>query len=635
MRRLAWAAILAGGVAGPIAVAAESTTVPADLGEAHVRAVAEMLPEVPVGFGRPITDRAAWRRLAGTDAFRGAVRRAERLLKEPMPEQPDELYLDFSRTGNRTRWQRVAGQRRGRIDTFTLAECLENKGRFLLPLEETIRALCAERTWVMPAHDRSLANFKGEAVTIDLGSSGLAADLATALYLLGDKLPTDARMRVRDNLQRRIFDPYHRMVAGKQSLYWLRSTNNWNAVCLANVTGAALATIESREERAWFIQAARTYVANFLRGFTPDGYCSEGLGYWHYGFGHYLLLSEAIWQATGGRIDLLARPEVREPAMFGFRIEIAGGVCPAFADCSVGTEPSERMLHFIGRRFRLGADPAEDAVLRTADSGLFGSMMYSFPNSATQAPPPEKEAEGLGIRTWFRDAGVLIGRPRPGTGCRLGVALKGGHNAEHHNHNDVGSYVAVVDDEPVLLDPGSEVYTARTFSGRRYESNVLNSFGHPVPRVAGALQQKGSKARGKVVRTEFTDEADTLVLDLRSAYSVEGLETLQRTFVYSRGGAGSLTVTDEVSFAEPQAFETALVTLGKWEREGTDSLIVRWRGKAVRVRLEVEGGEVDLVSETIEEDVRAPALPTRIGIRFTEPVKAARVTARIAPVKEP
>jgi len=635
MRRLAWAAILAGGVAGPIAVAAESTTVPADLGEAHVRAVAEMLPEVPVGFGRPITDRAAWRRLAGTDAFRGAVRRAERLLKEPMPEQPDELYLDFSRTGNRTRWQRVAGQRRGRIDTFTIAECLENKGRFLLPLEETILALCAERTWVMPAHDRSLANFKGEAVTIDLGSSGLAADLATALYLLGDKLPTDARMRVRDNLQRRIFDPYHRMVAGKQSLYWLRSTNNWNAVCLANVTGAALATIESREERAWFIQAARTYVANFLRGFTPDGYCSEGLGYWHYGFGHYLLLSEAIWQATGGRIDLLARPEVREPAMFGFRIEIAGGVCPAFADCSVGAEPSERMLHFIGRRFRLGADPAEDAVLRTADSGLFGSMMYSFPNSATQAPPPEKEAEGPGIRTWFRDAGVLIGRPRPGTGCRLGVALKGGHNAEHHNHNDVGSYVAVVDDEPVLLDPGSEVYTARTFSGRRYESNVLNSFGHPVPRVAGALQQKGSKARGKVVRTEFTDEADTLVLDLRSAYSVEGLETLQRTFVYSRGGAGSLTVTDEVSFAEPQAFETALVTLGKWEREGTDSLIVRWRGKAVRVRLEVEGGEVDLVSETIEEDVRAPALPTRIGIRFTEPVKAARVTARIAPVKEP
>ena len=123
MRLLVWTTILASGVAGPIATAAENKTVPADLGEAHVKAVAEMLCEEPAGFGRPISDRRAWARLAETRAFGGAVRRAEGLLKQALPEQPDDLYLDFSRTGNRTRWQRVAGQRRGRIDGFALVEC--------------------------------------------------------------------------------------------------------------------------------------------------------------------------------------------------------------------------------------------------------------------------------------------------------------------------------------------------------------------------------------------------------------------------------------------------------------------------------------------------------------------------------
>ena len=37
---------------------------------------------------------------------------------------------------------------------------------------------------------------------------------------------------------------------------------------------------------------------------------------------------------------------------------------------------------------------------------------------------------------------------------RLGVALKGGHNAEHHNHNDVGSYVVALAGTTPLLDPG-------------------------------------------------------------------------------------------------------------------------------------------------------------------------------------
>jgi hypothetical protein len=51
------------------------------------------------------------------------------------------------------------------------------------------------------------------------------------------------------------------------------------------------------------------------------------------------------------------------------------------------------------------------------------------------------------------------------------------------------------------------------------------------------------------------------VPDLRSASAVEGLLKLERTFVFSRQGRGSLTVIDEVEFAAPQQFGAGLVTI--------------------------------------------------------------------------
>ena len=634
MRSLLFAAILCVCAGMLSAKPATKASGPVTAPEAdRVKAVAAMLAETPAGFGRPIADRAAWEALARAPAFASAVEGAAALLAKPLPDSPDDLYLDFSRTGNRTRWQKVAGERRGRIMPFVLAECFENRGRFIRPLEDTIAAVCAERTWVMPAHDRGLANFEGKIVRIDLGSSHLGVDLATADYLVGERLGAKSRGQLRENVRRRILDPILRMLDGRQKKDgWMSTTNNWNAVCLANVTGTALALAESREERARFIVAAETYSRNFLKGFTADGYCSEGVGYWGYGFGHYLLLAEAIHQATGGGVDLFAREGVLAPARYASRIEITGGVCPAFADCGVTARPDPRMMHFVSRRFGLGGEAADDTTLVGPNRGLFGTMAYSFPNSATRAPPAKEKAAGPGIRTWFPDAGVLIGRPADGSACRMGVGMKGGHNAEHHNHNDVGSYVVVVGKHPVLVDPGAEVYTARTFSGRRYDSNVLNSFGHPVPRVAGRLQKTGREARGQVVRSEFTEAADTLVLDLRSAYGVKEAERLGRTFVYSRAGAGSLTVTDEVVFTEPQAFETALVTLGTWKQEKPGVLVVSDSGESVRVEIAVTGGEFEVAAEEIKEDVKTHSLPTRIAIRMKQPVAKATVTMTIRPL---
>jgi len=599
--------------------------------ENRIKQIAAILADKPAGFGLPITNRNAWRKLAEEDSFKRVIPDAERLLNTPIPDQPDELYLDFSRTGNRTRWQRVAGRRRGRIQTLVLAECIENKGRFMPAFGDIVRAICSERTWVMPAHDRSLTNFHGKSADIDLGSSALGWSLATADCLLADRVDSKTRNLIHDNLDRRIFKPYLDMVQGKREKnWWMTGTNNWNAVCLANVTGAALAVIDSRNERAFFIAAAENYSKNFLEGFTDDGYCSEGLGYWNYGFGYYVMLCEAIHQATDGKVDLLQDPKAKQAATFGSEIEIINDVYPAFADCSIRAKPSSRLMYYVSRCLGMGLRRWEHIDV-FSPGALYQSMMYSFPNAASRTTPARNSSDGPGIRSWFDNAGVLICRPAPNSSSRFAVALKGGHNNEHHNHNDVGSFVVVIGDKPLLIDPGGEVYTARTFSGRRYESNVLNSFGHPVPRVAGKLQRTGRQARGRVIRRRFSDETDMLMLDIKSAYDVPELKKLERTFVYSRAGDGSLTVTDEVAFSKPSHFDTALITFDTWNRHSGSSLVVRDETESLRVDIQVTGADFEIQPETIKEDLSVRKNPTRIGINLTRPVTHAVVTLMIKP----
>jgi hypothetical protein len=317
-------------------------------------------------------------------------------------------------------------------------------------------------------------------------------------------------------------------------------------------------------------------------------------------------------------------------------MEILPGIFPAFADCHVNARPDPELMAYLSRRFGWGLkDVEEDSLLLAGGptNSLFEFGLYRFPNSASKKPPMKSAADRRPLRDWFEEAGILIARPPADQPRGLGVALKGGNNAEHHNHNDVGSFLVALGTSVPLVDPGSEVYTRRTFSGKRYESGVLNSFGHPVPLVAGQLQRRGREAAAKVLKTEFTDSTDTIVLDLRKAYPVEQLESLERTFVFSRKGSGSLTVTDEVQFSSPQSFGVALVTFSDWTQSRDDRLLVGKDADTLAVGIATNGPKFTVGAEKIEEDLPGGRIPTRLGIELAEPVRQATITLTIAPAR--
>lgn len=600
----------------------------------RVKEISKMLSNKPIGFVPSINDRKTWKILAKHPSFEKIVESARKTVKKKLPAMTDDLFLEFSRNGNRTRWENVNGKYKSRLRDLVLAECIDDKGVFLAEIENLINHFCEKRTWVMPAHDRSLRNFKRQSIDIDLGSAMFAWSLATIDSMLGDKLKPATRKMIRKNLEERIYTPFEAMVNGKRKRnWWMNTTNNWNAVCLAGVVGSALPIIKSPERRAFFIAAAEKYIDNFLNGFTPDGNCSEGLGYWNYGFGHFIMLSETISRATDGRVRLMNNPKSIKPALYGFMSQIQNGLYPAFADCPINAKPDENLLVYINSYYDLKLKKLEKKEYRL-NGALYRVMLFSSPQKNSSPFQDGMQFNPDPLRTWFPDAGIYIGRKQEDDKLnKLALACKGGNNGEHHNHNDVGTFIAAVDGTPVICDPGPEVYTARTFSKDRYKSKVLNSFGHPVPLIAGMMQMTGAERKGRILKTSFTKGKDIVVLDMKSAYDVSSLKKLEREYVYSRKGDGRMTITDTVEFDKPQSYETALITYGGWLKNKDGSLFVYYRDKAVNVTIDAGGGSCEIRGDILHEDVRAKTLPTRIGLRLKIPVKSAKFTMTIVPAK--
>lgn len=587
---------------------------------------AKIKPLLPSGPYLPGSgDIAGWNKLARTPQAAKIVSDAEKLLSEPIADTSDELYLRYWKNGNRTDYQKRFYAREMRLTTLTLAESLERKGRFIPALTEIIDAICSMKSWVLPAHDWSdgrRGNFNGTVLSVDLRSSDIAATLAYSVNFLRDSLPAETVAKIKKETERRVFAPLRLSysLADKSGRYvkqrdpmsnwWISGNNNWNAVCHCNLVIAALGLLDDDADRALFVAYAIRALPYYARsGFTSDGYCSEGMGYWNYGFGHFLRLGLTLRDVSGGKIDVFKTPVYRKAAEYAFSYQLEKGISPAFSDGNGA--PSPTYLLFV---YHVWPDLVSDRISKVTPFGtavstltpsivsLLGFGKVSLPANVAEKPLPPRSEFPVGQVWLMRD------------GCDLSVAVKGGHNDEHHNHNDIGSYYLVSRGKLLSGDPGNEVYTSRTFSSRRYTSKVLSSYAHPVPVVDGKLQSTGRKFSAKVLKTDFTPERDTIVLDIKGAYGVKSLVSLVRTFVFDRVN-DTFSVTDRVEFSEPSAFADVYTTF-KGEKFGEVDVDV----------IVTKGGETRTSKEHIANPDRIE--PERHLVEFVKPVTEAEVTFR-------
>ncbi|MDQ8023303.1 MAG: hypothetical protein REI94_15810 [Moraxellaceae bacterium] len=602
------------------------TGMAAELASARIAEITSWLPPTPRGLGPVCADRPAWSAVVASGRVQGVVAAADKLLGQPFPSWDDDAYREFSRNGQRVRGERMMNARKAWLLPLVLAECLQWDGRYREALATTLRELATQPSWSWPAHDKSLRNLRGD-YEVDLFAADLAHELAQALYMLGDRVDEATRQQVVAALEQRVFAPMRRSFASGRDHWWLKADHNWNAVCLKGVVAAALTLQDSREERALFAAAGEHYIRRYVEGFAADGYTTEGPGYWNYGVSHFAELHAALWQASGGRIDLFAEEpaKVRAIALYGVRIEMRPGNSAAFSDAS----PTTRMDDFtraytnevlgLGLPFRLAALPVtpqqapNNAPLATA------ALLLSAAPPARVAPPSDEP----GLRSYFDQVGVLVTRPREGG--RLAASIKAGGNG-NHSHNDIGSYAIGLGSEQPVGDVGRPQYTARTFGRERYSIRAINSYGHPVPLVAGTLQREATTVKPQVLVTRFGDEADSIEIDLASAYAVPALRNLTRQLRHDRA-ADAISIEDRFRFDSPQAFELAITTLGSWRRREDGLLEFRRRNESLLARIEASAS-FDLVEERIDEEGLSF---TRLAVRLREPATEGFVRLHYTP----
>ncbi|MDR2755649.1 MAG: hypothetical protein LBC20_08070 [Planctomycetaceae bacterium] len=627
------------------------------------------------GVGAPIAEREQWNPIATSPAFKNVIAEAEKLQKEPAPEPTEEDYMRFYETKTKSYneinrdYENKFNQRRNRLFRFVLAECFENKGRFIRDIEEAVLVICMEPNWTTPWEDNDAKKFKRESQAIDFQIARTAWNLATVHYWLHKKLSGNTRDLINDSIRTRVFSVFEEAVlTDNYSLIgWANEANHVNAMCHAAVVGSALALIDPAELRAKYIASAETNVEKFLQIFTRDGYFPDGAWAWNEGYGSFLLLAETLYQSTGGRIDMFKRPNIKETALYGPRMEITQDVYESFGNRWRGDRPVLFPTAFVSKRFQMGLTEIENRApfFGIGPGHLFMVGIYCFPNSATEqkglasgkeVPPLET------FRSEFPLNGVMILRTGKKEQNQIGVQLKGGNNNERNNHSDVGTYIVALNGGVPLCDIGARYNRHGLVINDIMESNLANSFGHPVPRINEHLQKNGKGTIAPLLLREYTDETDTLKFDLQYIYEwndPKDVKEFTRTFIFDRtgkdpnsSGKAILSVADRFRGRKPVAFENCLITFGPFkmltedEESFTRELIVGEGKQALHITVSNEVIELDQTTNkfakrskamvfeagALNEPIpRITKIPFRLSFGFDTPVDEITMTIKIRP----
>ena len=100
----------------------------------------------------PLADRAAWESLPGAARW-AAAGQAALADAQTAPELPLSLWLQFTRSGDRAKWEHAYFARRRTLCALAMAEAVTNRGTYLPALADLAWRICEESAWQLPAHN--------------------------------------------------------------------------------------------------------------------------------------------------------------------------------------------------------------------------------------------------------------------------------------------------------------------------------------------------------------------------------------------------------------------------------------------------------------------------------------------------
>jgi len=535
--------------------------------EADIRAIldaspgARLLPEM----GSKVWHKVGHRPLVQKwlDSIRAL---AAKEIGKPMPELTEELYHEFYANGARLPFETAYFERRRRLARAAIAALLDEStmgANWLSSLREKTESVFSEFSWALPAHVNSPSG--RDPLHIDLFAAETANLMAELLTLFPGVFSPQLTAAIKSRVRRDFSENY---VNRHEDFFWTKAGNNWNAVCHQGVIGAALALEEDNALLARILFLAKKYLPLFLRGFGSDGACSEGPGYWQYGFGWFCVLNEQLETRTGGALSLIeGDPHVLEIAHFGPRVTLTNFHFVNFSDSPRTGALSPSLLTYLGNRLKDEniLAHARKSYERLDQTGLnlqgqrtdllyFVRLLLNTPEDTSTMIKLEPQD------FFFKDLAVIVSAGTDVNGHLWEFAAKGGNNAEQHNHNDCGSYILNLDGWPVVIEIGAPEYTKDFFRENRYQYLAARTLGHSLPIVNGREQAAGPQYAAQVLGAELAGDHTEFSVDLAECYPSDAHCTeLIRNFSFDKVN-GRLRVKEFFDLSVHQSFETSVLT---------------------------------------------------------------------------
>ncbi len=514
-------------------------------------------------------------------------------------------YMRFREDGDRITYENIYFERRRDLMTLFTAELTEGKGRFMKQIIDLVWMICDESSWVLPAHNLVRpddtgalpycidAEYEDAVDYLDLFSAATGADLAIIVYFLGSKFDSYSKAisaRIKHELSRRILKPVIDRRNHKK-MFWLGKfgpVNNWCPWVISNVLTTAAFVEQDVRLREDIVQISLDALDVFTSMYSEEGSCDEGPNYWTVAAGALFNALGVLFDMSGGKINVYGDPLIRNMFEFIFRVNINDKFPLCFADSPVRINLRSPWIYEMG--LRIGSERLKNfASYLLSKRGSYSLIDSNKPYIALRqlsVDPALLETADL-YKTkkfdYMGDLKIAVSRESEDPSEGLYLAFKGGHNAEGHNHNDVGEIVVFKASKPVFVDLGSGTYTRRTFSSKRYEIWALQSGYHNTPSVNGKMQPPGGRIRSK--DEKWDPETGELSMDISAAYPDSGLESYVRSALIKEG---QVVITDSPEFSgsgfveynymcvsEPAVLSQGTISVGNAIMEFDPSLNVR------------------------------------------------------------
>jgi len=457
-----------------------------------------------------LNNRDKWNKIRTDERYKPLIKMLDDAYKADCENQqidyiPFSIWMSFANTGERLSFENLYFKRRRQLSIYTILSMLyPDNESYLISLQDVICAICEEYSWCLPAHLPT--ERLNSPCHIDLFAAETGLYMAEIKHMLSDRLSSLVIERMTYEIDRRIVKSIQ-----YNSYFFESCKSNWGAVCGGSV--AITLMYEAPDVYVKIKPRIENCIRNYLESVGEDGSVSEGTGYWEYGFCFYTLYADMLKRYTNNKKDIMNDEKIKKLSFFYSDMCLSNNTVFSFADSDIVQTFDIFTLYYHNNKFGVGIPPLK-----------YGKIAFNRLSASVRAFlyfNPETENTGiLNGKAHYNDLQCYIERKE-----KYAFAVKGGHNAEEHNHNDVASFVVVSNDKQLLCDLGAPVYSAYAFSDESYETVVQKaSWGHNVPIIGGKSQGLGRNYFG-----ELSVDENKISIDFRAAYPVE-ISKLIRNF---------------------------------------------------------------------------------------------------------